>query len=60
MALEILSLNPVQVLEGENILVTTDNVNVILDYAKYGIRDSGVAFYVTQPPHHGFGGMLQS
>ena len=39
-------------MEGENILVTTDNVNVILDYAKYGIRDSGVTFYGTQPPHH--------
>lgn len=52
-ALEILSLNPVQVMEGENVLITTDNINVILDYAKYGIRDSGVAFYVSQPPRHG-------
>lgn len=40
-------------MEGENILITIDNINVILDYAKYGIRDSGVAFYVTQPSRHG-------
>jgi len=40
-------------MEGENILVTTDNINVILDYAKYGIRDSGVSFHVAQPPRHG-------
>lgn len=40
-------------MEGENVLITTDNINVILDYAKYGIRDSGVAFYIIQPPKHG-------
>lgn len=40
-------------MEGENVLITTDNINVILDYAKYGIRDSGVSFYITQPPRHG-------
>lgn len=52
-ALEILSLNPVQVMEGENVLLTPDSINVILDYAKYGIRDSGVIFFIIQPPHHG-------
>lgn len=51
--MEILSLNPVQVMEGENVLITTDNINVILHYPKYGIQDSGVAFYIMQSPKHG-------
>lgn len=52
--LEILSLNPIQVMEGEQALVTTSNINVFLDYAKYGIREAGVVFYVVQLPKHGF------
>ena len=52
-ALEILSLNPVQVMEGETSPITFNNINVIMDYAKYGIRDSSVIFNVTQTPHHG-------
>ncbi|XP_065210163.1 chondroitin sulfate proteoglycan 4 [Planococcus citri] len=51
--LEILSLNTVHVMEGENVLITTDNINVILHYTKYGIQDSGVAFYIMQSPKHG-------
>lgn len=31
----------------------TNNINLVLDYTKYGIRDSGVVFYIIQPPHHG-------
>ncbi len=52
-ALEILHLNSVHVMEGENVVITTDNINLILDHAKYGIRDAGVAIYITQLPHHG-------
>lgn len=28
-------------------------MNVVLDYAKYGVRDSGVLFYAVKAPQHG-------
>lgn len=51
--LELLSLKPLDVLEGENILITPVNLHVILDYPKYGIKDNSVKFTITTPPLHG-------
>lgn len=53
MDLEILVLTPLQVAEGDNTLITTTNIDVVLDYAKFGIRDSGVLFHVVEHPRHG-------
>jgi len=51
--LEILVLTPLQVAEGDNTLITTTNIDVVLDYAKFGVRDSGVLLHVIEHPHHG-------
>uniref|UniRef100_A0A6P7H1L8 Chondroitin sulfate proteoglycan 4 n=1 Tax=Diabrotica virgifera virgifera TaxID=50390 RepID=A0A6P7H1L8_DIAVI len=51
--LELLSVEPLQVLEGQSELLTTNNLHMILDYHKYGITDSGITFFVIGGPEHG-------
>ncbi|XP_037082407.1 chondroitin sulfate proteoglycan 4-like [Pollicipes pollicipes] len=51
--LQLLSLSPLAVLEGGEALLTTANVQLVLDYEKYGVRDSGVFFHVREPPKQG-------
>ncbi|RZF41494.1 hypothetical protein LSTR_LSTR000208 [Laodelphax striatellus] len=51
--LELVEISPLHVSEGENALLTPYHVNVILDYAKYGVRDSGVLFSTIGAPKHG-------
>lgn len=48
-----MELSPLHVSEGENALITPSHMNVILDYAKYGVRDSGVLFSTVGSPQHG-------
>ncbi|XP_037082409.1 chondroitin sulfate proteoglycan 4-like [Pollicipes pollicipes] len=40
-------------LPGGEALLTTANVQLVLDYEKYGVRDSGVFFHVREPPKQG-------
>lgn len=51
--LELVELTPLTVVEGENALLTPSQINVVLDYAKYGVRDSGVLFTTVGAPSHG-------
>nr|XP_003707909.1 PREDICTED: chondroitin sulfate proteoglycan 4 isoform X2 [Megachile rotundata]XP_012151709.1 PREDICTED: chondroitin sulfate proteoglycan 4 isoform X2 [Megachile rotundata]XP_012151710.1 PREDICTED: chondroitin sulfate proteoglycan 4 isoform X2 [Megachile rotundata]XP_012151712.1 PREDICTED: chondroitin sulfate proteoglycan 4 isoform X2 [Megachile rotundata]XP_012151713.1 PREDICTED: chondroitin sulfate proteoglycan 4 isoform X2 [Megachile rotundata]XP_012151714.1 PREDICTED: chondroitin sulfate len=51
--LEILSLSPLMVSEGEHVLVTSDNIAMVLDIAKYGVEEDGVIFTLVTPPAHG-------
>lgn len=51
--LEIVSLNPLNVAEGDNVLITPYNIDVVLDYPKFGVRDSGVIFRVATQPRYG-------
>ncbi|XP_012264856.2 chondroitin sulfate proteoglycan 4 [Athalia rosae] len=51
--LEILSLSPLIVSEGEHALVTSQNIAMVLDIAKYGVEESGVLFTLVTPPTHG-------
>lgn len=53
--LELLELSPLALFEGQNILISPTHINVVLDYAKYGMRDSGVLFSTvpSQMPKHG-------
>ncbi|XP_076221129.1 chondroitin sulfate proteoglycan 4-like protein [Nomia melanderi] len=51
--LEILSVSPVLVSEGEHVLVTSDNIAMVLDIAKYGVEEDGVIFTVVTPPTYG-------
>lgn len=50
---QLLSLFPLEVVEGQSTLVTATNLNVILDYPKYGINESGIIFHVIVGPEHG-------
>ncbi|XP_050314134.1 chondroitin sulfate proteoglycan 4 isoform X2 [Anthonomus grandis grandis] len=51
--LELLSVEPLEVLEGGSEIITTTNLHLVLDYKKYGIKDAGVSFTVEQSPEHG-------
>ncbi|XP_013793284.2 chondroitin sulfate proteoglycan 4-like, partial [Limulus polyphemus] len=51
--MEILTLNPLEVSEGGNDLITSKHINIVLDYQKYGVRESGVLFHIVDPPKHG-------
>lgn len=48
-----MALYPLIVQEGGVTVITSQNIDVVLDHHKYGVRPSGVVFYVTQPPQHG-------
>lgn len=51
--LEIVKLSPVFVEEGKNALITAENVDVVLDYRKYGVRDSGLLMHLVNGPEFG-------
>lgn len=51
--LELLSVKAIQVREGDNVLITTESLHLVLDYHKYGIRESGIIFEVIESPSHG-------
>ncbi|KAK2583832.1 hypothetical protein KPH14_009726 [Odynerus spinipes] len=51
--LEILTLSPLAVSEGEHVLVTSENIGMVLDIAKYGIEENGVVFNLVTPPIYG-------
>ncbi|XP_076177820.1 chondroitin sulfate proteoglycan 4-like protein [Ptiloglossa arizonensis] len=51
--LEILSLSPLLVNEGKHVLVTSDNIAMVLDIAKYGVEEDGVIFTLVTPPTYG-------
>lgn len=51
--LEILSLSPLLVSEGEHMLVTSENIAMVLDIAKYGVEETDVTFTLVTPPTYG-------
>lgn len=51
--LEILSLSPLLVSEGEHVLITSENIAMVLDIAKYGVEETGVTFTLVTPPTYG-------
>lgn len=53
MNLEILSLRPLVLSEGEHALLTSDNIAMVLDIAKYGMEEDGVIFNLVTPPTYG-------
>lgn len=53
MNLEILSSSPLLVCEGGHVLVTSDNIAMVLDIAKYGVEEDGVIFTLITPPTYG-------
>lgn len=51
--LELVALYPLTVQEGGVAVITTQNIDVVLDHHKYGVRPSGVLLHVTVSPQHG-------
>lgn len=51
--MELLSVNPMQLLEGDSIFLSTAAIDVLIDYAKFGIMEAGVVFNIVSPPKHG-------
>lgn len=51
--LEILALSPLSLSEGKHTLVTSENIAMVLDIAKYGVEENGVLFTLVTPPSHG-------
>lgn len=39
--------------EGGHVLVTSDNIAMVLDIAKYGVEEDGVIFTLVTPPTYG-------
>lgn len=50
---ELLSINPLQLLEGDSVYLSTKFVDVLIDYTKFGIMEAGVVFHIVSPPKHG-------
>lgn len=50
---ELLSINPLQLLEGDSVFLTTSAIDVLIDYAKLGIMEAGVVFHIVSQPKHG-------
>lgn len=42
-----------EVEEGSRVLITSHQLQVVIDFAKYGIPESGVLFHVIEQPNHG-------
>ncbi|CAM1295101.1 Uncharacterised protein g1191 [Pycnogonum litorale] len=51
--MKILSLHPLQVPEGGSELLTTDHIEVLLDYQRYNVKEEGIRFHIVQPPRYG-------
>ena len=50
---QLLAISAVIVKEGGQVTVTTDNIEIVYDYKKYGIRESEILLYVVKKPRHG-------
>lgn len=50
---ELLGIAPLQLLEGDSIFLSPSFIDVLFDYTKVGIAESGILFHVAQPPRFG-------
>lgn len=48
-----LSLTPLECPEGETRPINRNNIHMVLDYPKFGVRDTDVLFHVIELPKHG-------
>ena len=46
-------LRPLQVDEGGRVSISSKNLEIVVDYSKYGIRDEDIIFHVIMQPNHG-------
>lgn len=50
---QLISISPVTVKEGEQVEVTTDNIEVVYDFKRLGIRESQIMFHIVEKPKYG-------
>lgn len=50
---QFLSVRPVIVNEGESAEITSDNIEIVYDFKRFGIRESGIMIYVVNKPKFG-------
>ena len=46
-------IRPLQVDEGGRVSISSENLELVVDYSKYGIRDNDIIFHVIMQPNHG-------
>ncbi|TRY66991.1 hypothetical protein TCAL_11761 [Tigriopus californicus] len=51
--LELVALKALEVEEGGRALLTSHHLHVVTDFAKYGVKESGVLFHMVETPTHG-------
>ncbi|CAG7786715.1 unnamed protein product, partial [Allacma fusca] len=51
--LEVMRVSPVQVAEGDSVIITPRHLAITLDLSKFGVRESGVLFRVSKGPQQG-------
>jgi len=51
--LEVMRVSPVNVAEGDSVIITPRHLSITLDLSKFGIRESGVLFKIVKPPVYG-------
>lgn len=49
----IVSVTPLELLEGDSAFLSTNCINVLVDYVKLNVMEAGVVFNVAQAPRHG-------
>lgn len=49
----ILTVSPLELLEGDSVFLSTSCINVLVDYAKLNVMEAGVVFNIVQAPKHG-------
>lgn len=49
----IMSISPLQLLEGDSAFLSTTCIDVLVDYAKLNVMEAGVVFNIVQTPKHG-------
>lgn len=50
---QLLSVNPLVVEEGGRAILSTNNIEIVYNYRKHGIRDSGILLRIIDVPKHG-------
>ncbi|XP_076354877.1 chondroitin sulfate proteoglycan 4-like [Tachypleus tridentatus] len=51
---EVLVVRPLNIAEGGSSVITSENINITVDFHTYGVTESYVIFHIVNPPKHGF------
>ncbi|XP_053673462.1 chondroitin sulfate proteoglycan 4 [Anopheles nili] len=51
--LELLEINPMEVMEGGIAFLSREFISVLFDYPEMGVKEASIIFHIVQPPKHG-------